>query len=200
MTIEFRGKFKMAASTNLHRIVFLFILLMRRRRRRMRAACRIIWSRTWIQRRQRRGVFVNLLRELEEEDPEKFRQYHRFDINYFRKILRMVRPYIKKKHTVIRASISPGERLSVTLRFLATGESKYKTKRYCLFWMIYKKLAIIFLINIFLGESFRSLSFQYRIGERTVSNIISETCQALYEAMKQQYLKVGGHLHITKCV
>ena len=191
MTIEFRGKFKMAASTNLHRIVFLLILLMRRRRR-MRAACRTIWSRTWI---QRRGVFVNLLRELEEEDPENFPQYHRFDINSFRNILRMVRPYIKKKHTVIRASISPGERLSVTLRFLATGESKYKTKRYCLFWMIYKKLAIIFLINIFLGESFRSLSFQYRIGERTVSNIISETCQALYKAMKQQYLKVGAQLH-----
>ena len=100
---------------------------MRRRRRRMRAACRTTWSRTWIQRRQRRGVFVNLLRELEEEDPEKFRQYHRFDINSFRNILRMVRPYIKKKDTVMRASISPGERLSVTLRFLATGESKYKT-------------------------------------------------------------------------
>ena len=198
MTIEFRGKFKMAASTNLHRIVFLLILLMRRRRR-MRAACRTIWSRTWIQ--STSGInLLNLLQELEEEDPEKFRQYHRSHINYFRKILRMVRPYIKKKHTVIRASISPGERLSVTLRFLATDESKYKTKRYCLFWMIYKKLAIIFLINIFLGESFRSLSFQYRIGERTVSNIISETCQALYKAMKQQYLKVGGHLDITKCV
>ncbi len=69
MTIESRGKFKMAASRNLHRIVFLFILLMRRRRRRMRAACRTIWSRTWIQRRQRHGIFVNLLRELEEEDP-----------------------------------------------------------------------------------------------------------------------------------
>ena len=125
MTIEFRGKFKMAASTNLHRIVFLLILLMRRRRR-MRAACRTIWSRTWIQ--STSGInLLNLLQELEEEDPEKFRQYHRFDINSFRNILRMVRPYIKKKDTVMRASISPGERLSVTLRFLATGESKYKT-------------------------------------------------------------------------
>jgi hypothetical protein len=148
LTIEFRGKFKMAASINLHRIVFLFILLMRRRRRRMRAACRTIWSRTWIQRRQRRGIFVNLLRELEEEDPEKFRQYHRFDINSYRKILRMVEPYIKKKDTVMRVSISPGERLSVTLRFLATGEPKYKTKRYCPFWIIYKKLAMS-MSNIF---------------------------------------------------
>ena len=94
LTIEFCGKFKMAASINLHCIVFLFILLIRRRR--MRAACRTIWSRTWIQRHQRHGVFVNLLRELEKEDPEKFRQYHRFDINSFRKILRMVEPYIKK--------------------------------------------------------------------------------------------------------
>ena len=33
----------------------------------------------------------------------------------------------------------------------------------------------------FKGETFRSLSFQYRIGERTISGIVEETCQALYE-------------------
>ena len=41
------------------------------------------------------------------------------------------------------------------------------------------------------GESFRSISFQYRMGERTVSNIVIETCKALFAAMHQQFLKVG---------
>ena len=50
---------------------------------------------------------------------------------------------------------------------------------------------------IFLEESFRSLSFQYRIGERTVSSIVDETCRALYAAMKQQYLKVGFYYVFT---
>ena len=30
------------------------------------------------------------------------------------------------------------------------------------------------------------------MGERTVSNIIHETCQAIFVAMKEQYLKVGN--------
>ena len=41
-----------------------------------------------------------------------------------------------------------------------------------------------------LGETFRSLSFQYRMGERTISEIVEETCQALYGVMKDKYLKV----------
>ncbi|XP_048036196.1 protein ALP1-like [Megalobrama amblycephala] len=50
-------------------------------------------------------------------------------------------------------------RLSLTLRFLATG------------------------------ETFRSLSFQYRIGRSTISEIVMETCQALYDVLKDDHLK-----------
>ena len=69
----------MAASVNIHRIAFLLILLMRRRRRRMRAVCRASWTKTWMQRRRRQGVYVNLLKEIK-QDHEAFGQYHRFDI------------------------------------------------------------------------------------------------------------------------
>lgn len=44
--------------------------------------------------------------------------------------------------------------------------------------------------TLFLGESFRSLSFQFRIGERTISAIVEETCEALYITMKDHFLKV----------
>ncbi|KAM3876391.1 5-hydroxytryptamine receptor 3A-like [Diretmus argenteus] len=39
------------------------------------------------------------------------------------------------------------------------------------------------------GESFRSLSFQYRIGRTTVSEIVLETCEALYDVLKEDHLK-----------
>ncbi|XP_046850278.1 uncharacterized protein LOC124443792 [Xenia sp. Carnegie-2017] len=140
--------------------VLLLILLLRKRRRRLRAVHRKLWTKRWIQRRQSQGVFNNLVRELNAEDPEKFRQFHRLDRDCFDNILQLVLPYITKMDTHLRPAVKPCERLSVTLRFLATG------------------------------ETFRSLSFQFRIGERTISEIVEETCQALYMSLKQQYLKV----------
>ncbi|CAB3982082.1 Hypothetical predicted protein [Paramuricea clavata] len=67
------------------------------------------------------------------EDPEIFRQYHRLDIESFNKVLKMVGPIIQNQETIMRASISPGERLSITLRFLATEDwlkiaDEFKTK------------------------------------------------------------------------
>ncbi|XP_041863337.1 putative nuclease HARBI1 [Melanotaenia boesemani] len=113
-----------------------------------------------LQRRTGKGVYGNLLQEIRLEDPESFRQYHRLDRESFERVLETVGPSIRKVDTSMRTSISPGERLAITLRFLATG------------------------------ETFRSLAFQFRIGERTVSNIVDETCQALYSTMKEQYMRV----------
>ena len=48
--------------------VLLFLLLMRRRRRRLRQT----WSRLWKMRRETRGAYANLIRELNAEDPERF--------------------------------------------------------------------------------------------------------------------------------
>ena len=105
-----------------HEMALLFLLLMRRRRRGKIAAYRQTWAKNWILRRPRHGVYANLLRELNAEDPETFRQYHRLDTEAFNKILSMVGLVIQKKDTVTRTSISPGERLAITLRFLATGK------------------------------------------------------------------------------
>ena len=40
------------------------------------------------------------------------------------------------------------------------------------------------------GETFRSLSFQYRVGERTISGIVEATCKALHHTLKETFLKV----------
>ena len=40
----------------------------------------------------------------------------------FNELLELVTPLIKRRDTLIRNSISPAERLTLTLSFLATGE------------------------------------------------------------------------------
>ena len=76
----------------------------------------------------------------------------------FDALLEMVEPLVRRKRTNFREPISPAERLSLTLRFLATGESQ------------------------------QSLSFSFRMGKTTVSNIVSETCDAIYSVLSPQYL------------
>ncbi|XP_071582147.1 uncharacterized protein, partial [Temnothorax nylanderi] len=70
-----------------------------------------------------------------------------------------VSPLIKKQDTHLRLSIPPDERLAVTLRHLATGETQ------------------------------ESLSLLFRIGQSTISGIIKETCKALYIVLKDTYLR-----------
>ncbi|XDV13001.1 hypothetical protein PO909_001525 [Leuciscus waleckii] len=74
-------------------------------------------------------------------------------------VLNKVAPLITKQDTNMRLSISAKERLVLTLRFLATG------------------------------ESFTSLNFQFRVGKSTISQIVTETCEALYQALAKDYLK-----------
>ena len=45
----------------------------------------------------------------------------RMDMMAFEQLLDMVAPQIAKENTVMRMSISPKEKLLVTLRYLATG-------------------------------------------------------------------------------
>jgi len=71
----------------------------------------------------------------------------------------LIGPYIKKKDTVMRMSIPPSERLALAIRFLATG------------------------------ESFQSLSFQFRIGKATVSGIVTEVCEAIYDVLGKDLLQ-----------
>ncbi|ESO93725.1 hypothetical protein LOTGIDRAFT_100028, partial [Lottia gigantea] len=52
-----------------------------------------------------------------------FKNFLRMDANSFDELLDMITPLIEKQKTNMRDPISPNERLSVTLRYLATGNS-----------------------------------------------------------------------------
>ena len=46
------------------------------------------------------------------------------------------------------------------------------------------------LISYFTGEKFSDLAFLFRRGERTLSQAVFDTCEALFTTMKAEYLKV----------
>ena len=77
----------------------------------------------------------------------------------FDHLLSLVKEQIEKKDTRFRKSIPAAARLAITLRYLASGETQ------------------------------QSLSYNYCVGRSTVSNIVSETCIAIYEFLKNPYLK-----------
>ena len=74
-------------------------------------------------------------------------------------LLTRVGPLVSKKCTKFRETISPAERLVLTVRYLTSGNSQL------------------------------SMSFVYLIGRTTVSNIIKETCNAIWMALKDEYVR-----------
>ena len=75
-------------------IKYLILLRLLRRRRRKRES-RSTWVRPWIGRRQEFGAYWTLVRELKQEDQEKYRQYFRVTPEGFNIILEKVgRPLV----------------------------------------------------------------------------------------------------------
>lgn len=127
--------------------ILLIALKVRKKKKSRRK--RRIWVRPWIARRSERGVNNTLLEELRLEDIKSYKLYLRMDEVVFNYILSKVAPLISKQETHFRCSISAKDRLLVTLRYLATG------------------------------ESYSSLQFLTRIPQCTLSFIIPETCRAI---------------------
>ena len=75
--------------------------------------------RPWIGRRNQYGAYHSLIQELSAEDPNALKNFLRMDMASFNELLEMVTPLIKRRDTLMRNSISPAERLALTLRFLA---------------------------------------------------------------------------------
>ena len=103
--------------------------------------------------RKELGEFHNLIPELRAADREYFFRYFRMNPERFDHLLELVGDKIVKKDTRFRKSISAKERLAVTLKFLASGDAQ------------------------------QSISYSYRIGKSTVSKIIAETCEAIYQSL-----------------
>ena len=121
---------------------------------------RKIWSKQWLRKRQTYS-HVNLMKELILEKDDWF-NYIRMDHDTYLELLSQVSPLIEKKNTRMREAISPHERLSATLRFLATG------------------------------RTYSDLKFTTVISQPYLTLIIPEKCAAIYKCLAQKYLKVSS--------
>lgn len=130
---------------------YIFLNLKRKKRR--------FWVRPTLRRRTSHGV-ENLITDIREDDiglsgeiRSSFTNFLRMSNEDFESLLELVGPVIHKKNTNFRNSISITERLAVTLRFLATG------------------------------DSYHSLMYQTRISKQSISQIVPETCEALVQVL-----------------
>lgn len=103
---------------------------------------------------------MNLLRELEIREPGDLYNYLRMDITSFENLLDMVRPTIEKQDTRLRESVSARERLTATLRYLATG------------------------------RTYADMKFTCAISPQLLGQVIPETCREIWKALKVDFLKV----------
>lgn len=88
---------------------------------------RSVWERKWIQRRKLHGAYNALSRKLRMEDPSQLRNFIRMSAEDFEELSSWIAPMVQKMDTNMRQAISVGERLMLTLRFLATGNNKATT-------------------------------------------------------------------------
>lgn len=101
---------------------------------------------------------MNLLNELRFA-PKDWHNYLRMNEKTYFILLEKVTPLIQKKDTVLRPSISAHERLTATLRYLASG------------------------------RSYVDMKFSTIISPQALSNIIPETCRAIYKVLHKEFLK-----------
>ena len=74
-------------------------------------------------------------------------------------LLSIVGPKLQRQKTHLREPISPSERLTLTLRYLARGESQ------------------------------QSLSFSFRISRTAISNILADTCEKIWDSLCDVYFQ-----------
>lgn len=84
---------------------------------------REVWVREWLQKRKEKGCTENLVKELHLQMPALFTNFLRLSKDNFELLLGFVAPMIARNDTVLREAISARERLMITMRYLATGET-----------------------------------------------------------------------------
>ncbi|XP_047473819.1 uncharacterized protein LOC125028514 [Penaeus chinensis] len=111
----------------------------------------------WIARKEH--SHTNLIMNELQCETDDWRNYLRMDEGTYNNLLELVSPYIKRENTNMREAITPHERLSATLRFLATG------------------------------RSLKDLRYSARMGTSTLSEIIPETCNAIFHVLRGEFLQ-----------
>ena len=97
------------------------------------------------------GAYHNIMAELYATDIPGFTNFMRMTPEFFEMIKTRLEPRLARQATNYRAPISVGEKLALTIRYLATG------------------------------ESYTSLSCQFRVGRSTISKFLPQVCRAIQD-------------------
>ena len=119
---------------------------------------RSLWLREIFQTRSERGEYHALIDKMRLIDHESYYRYFHMTAQCFDSLLSLVGRLITRQTTIMRMPISAGEKLTVTIRHLVTGDST------------------------------QTISFSYWLNHSTVCAIIDDTCDAIWEALSFEYL------------
>lgn len=119
-----------------------------------------LWIHSWRRNRKVNGSFAFLTKELLLTDSNSYQNFLRMDEEHFTRLTELITPEIYKADSSFRESISVAEKLAITLRFLATG------------------------------ESYRSMNYSSMISPSSFCKIVPIVCEALYRNLREDYLKV----------
>ncbi|XP_066457743.1 uncharacterized protein [Eleutherodactylus coqui] len=111
------------------------------------------WVHPLLIERGTKGHFASLYQDLKNH-PEKFVAFCRLPMEAFDRLLELLRRDLTYQDTHMRKAITAEERLLITLRFLATG------------------------------ESYASLHLQFRVGKSTITEIVRCTCSAIWQKLQ----------------
>ena len=118
-----------------------------------------MWVRPWLLQREERGAYHNIMTGLYATDIPGFTNFMRMTPEFFEMIKTRLEPCLARQATNYRAPISVGEKLALTIRYLATG------------------------------ETYTSLSCQFRVGRSTISKFLPEVCRAIQDEFTREYLR-----------
>ena len=80
---------------------------------------RSAWVKPWLKRREERGIYNTLVRELRLEEELEYKKF----LRTFDELLKLIEADITKQNTVMRDAIPASLKLAVTIRYLSTGAS-----------------------------------------------------------------------------
>lgn len=115
---------------------------------------RRFWERTLFKRRNLYSG-TNLLTDFRMEDSSGFKNFCRMSAADFEYLLTVIGPKISKRDTNCRSAVPVRDRLAITLRFLATG------------------------------DSYTSLMYLFKVSKQLISAIVPEVCTALITELQE---------------
>ena len=118
------------------------------------------WVRPWLTQaeHEEESQYTRLMPRLELDDPMAYRNFIRMPPELFQELEQRFAPELQREKTLMREPLSPGLKLAVTLRSLASG------------------------------DSYPTLQYAFRVARLTVNKFVPEVCVAIIRAYRDEVM------------